>query len=854
MSSKLIILSFQVGYGKTAITLGLIDSAGKAPSIPEDYRSGHIETGATLVIVPAHLMGQWPAEIQKFLGTSKAVVVIRDLSCLNKITVKQIVDADIVVVNFTVLSNEKYFSRLSRLAGAATATVPKGRHFETVYDDFLKGLTVRVAQIRDDTKNVFSKIQSDAKNRENRDGCEGGVRLDGKKAVYKAGEKANAHKDIKKTSIKDVADPWLLSSKQAKQDYEKMTCPPLEMFFWRRLVVDEFTYLSNEKRGQTLSLILGLKAHARWGLSGTPAHANFNNIQSLATLLGIHLGVEESLPGARKRANEEKTGLEALANFLELRTMQWHERRHSLAQKFLDRFVRQNIAEIDEIPYEEHLEFIELPPAERAIYLELDTHLRSLDMKSKSAQRSKKRSTGDRENRMQQVLEESKSAEEALLKRCAHFNMSGSKSTTAMEKCDEIIKLREEQNSVCEEDLVDAIAAALKQRNLILELDPGWLGTKSTEKGEVQDRLEVYLQHVENLSSISGGADLEIHSRIKLLLGKAHKSKNPVKQYLKLAEANGEISNEDDEDSSENGSEAGEGSKKRKKTGSTKQEPSPDDHRKPEKKLYDMKFGLREHMHLVTALGKELCGRIRSLRYFQWVRKFQHQQTSMECPSCSSVLSIDRVGVLSSCGHIGCLDCLHRCAADSNCVAKHCSTSCQARVASTQIVSAVNLGADQDHSQAGKYGAKLTAVVNKVREIITSGDRLIVFVQFDDLKDKIKEALTDEGISSLEITGNIRKMIKAVEPFQKAKPGKNDPRVLLLKMDDEQSAGLNLTNLNHAIFVHPLLAPTKQAYQAYETQAIGRIRRFGQTKKVHTHRFLVTNSIDTEIYNDRAGT
>jgi hypothetical protein len=42
------------------------------------------------------------------------------------------------------------------------------------------------------------------------------------------------------------------------------------------------------------------------------------------------------------------------------------------------------------------------------------------------------------------------------------------------------------------------------------------------------------------------------------------------------------------------------------------------------------------------------------------------------------------------------------------------------------------------------------------------------------------------------------------------KPGTNDPRVLLLKMDDEQSAGLNLTNLNHVIFVHPLLVPTKQ--------------------------------------------
>ena len=41
----------------------------------------------------------------------------------------------------------------------------------------------------------------------------------------------------------------------------------------------------------------------------------------------------------------------------------------------MDRYVRQNIAEIDEIVAEEHVEKILLTPAERAVYLELDHHL-----------------------------------------------------------------------------------------------------------------------------------------------------------------------------------------------------------------------------------------------------------------------------------------------------------------------------------------------------------------------------------------------------------------------------------------------------------------------------------------------
>ncbi len=41
----------------------------------------------------------------------------------------------------------------------------------------------------------------------------------------------------------------------------------------------------------------------------------------------------------------------------------------------MDRFVRQNVAEIDEIKSEEHVEYVELTPPERAIYLELEHYL-----------------------------------------------------------------------------------------------------------------------------------------------------------------------------------------------------------------------------------------------------------------------------------------------------------------------------------------------------------------------------------------------------------------------------------------------------------------------------------------------
>jgi hypothetical protein len=93
-----------------------------------------------------------------------------------------------------------------------------------------------------------------------------------------------------------------------------------------------------------------------------------------------------------------------------------------VGQAFLDRFVRQvlyissylyervyiyfqNIAEIEEIPLTEHMEKVVLPAAERAIYLELEHHLRALEMVIKRG----KKTESDREKRLAQSLGDSRS-------------------------------------------------------------------------------------------------------------------------------------------------------------------------------------------------------------------------------------------------------------------------------------------------------------------------------------------------------------------------------------------------------------------------------------------------------------
>jgi len=474
-----------------------------------------------------------------------------------------------------------------------------------------------------------------------------------------------------------------------------------------------------------------------------------------------------------------------------------------------------------------------MPPAERAIYLEMEAYLKSLDMNAKGAMKSKKKSRGDRELRMADLLESAKSGEEALLKRCAHFDLSSGspEGMTALETCNRIATLRKREMDDTTKHLKESMVSALRQRILIEEKCPGWEGTKQSEKGEVEDRLEVYIVDVEKNRSVSGGADADVHNMIASILREAQAEVSTTPKVQEVDPIFEEANKTDDKE--------------------------------PDQLIFDMKYALREHVHTLRALGKELSARKRSGRYFGWVRDFQRGKTVI-CQARSSKCSCSKEdgtvkqqdsGVLSSCGHVGCLNCLKFHASKDECVDR----SCTAPTKLANVVSAKDLGAvDQGTSTGGvshgsTYGAKLTVIVDKVKSIVKNDDRCIIFVQFQDLKDKIGEALKNSGVKSLQVRGTVNQQIKALDVMQKEEPGKDDPRVLLLTMDDESSAGVNLTTCNHAIFVHPLLAETEQQYKAYETQAIGRVRRYGQTKTVYITRYFARDTIDGRIYKDMTG-
>jgi hypothetical protein len=258
----------------------------------------------------------------------------------------------------------------------------------------------------------------------------------------------------------------------------------------------------------------------------------------------------------------------------------------------------------------------------------------------------------------------SRTAEEALLKRCSHFDLETKDKENAMKACEIIVEERTEQLEACKKELLKELQKAVKKEKSIGKLPE-----------------ESMFQEYARVSRDEGGVgDHEATETIRDLLTEAEVPvlsstywKNKAKGDMNLSE-----------------------------------------------KTKEAVWEHREQTHIIRKLTKELVGRVRSLRYFTVVRDLQKQRDTppiVSCPACErSEIPMDEVAVLSSCGHTGCMSCVKEAANREECV-YHPSGQCNAAARALNIVKGQTLGVD-DEARDGRgkhYGKKLEMVVDLVK-------------------------------------------------------------------------------------------------------------------------------------------
>ena len=149
---------------------------------------------------------------------------------------------------------------------------------------------------------------------------------------------------------------------------------------------------------------------------------------------------------------------------------------------------------------------------------------------------------------------------------------------------------------------------------------------------------------------------------------------------------------------------------------------------------------------------------------------------------------------------------------------------------------------DDDDDGKIKFDSKMKKLVEELNKIKQEkpNDKVLIFTSFSNSLNWICQELKKNGFEYRTLTGSMtmNKRKKQLEEFS------NNSNVGVFVLTVRSGAvGITLTSANHVFMMEPPFNPS--LYR----QAINRVYRLGQKKKVHCHTLIMKNSIEERIWN-----
>ncbi|UJO22037.1 uncharacterized protein CLAFUR5_09289 [Fulvia fulva] len=756
------------GFGKTITSLALIDShlreSDRATIVRElEVRQpqGLIATAASLIICPPSLTDQWCGEICEKLRRPGKVLKVTKTADLSRFSIQDFVDATIVVASRNVLVSDSYVDRLAAFAAIPGPATRKPR----AYEEWLNGARDAVgAHVGILQRKGVSALRRHIAERyqENIDSDRYNLHIPSKRlrgANYVAAKgkgKAKASTTKKATAT--------------KLDADHVGSPLFEMFYFNRMLVDEFHQLESKDRLASYSL----NADKRWGLSGTPDLGDFQDSAQVASLLGVQLPVGGNAKSVMKASNarkltEQMTRSERFHAFRESPSEAQHAQIHELHQRFLSTFVRRNVMDFDKkLTYAEHLLPVKLHGDHEGLYVEMFQQIKAQGMR---LTRSSKES--DRQSRFGSIVGSDDGPEQALSKAAT--------SVAAGVQFDALYQEAQRRIAALSARLPKAIHDA---RKIEPENFESW--AYPLEKGMFGDEA--------------------VTKMVMTII----KSKTPK--------------------SVENAS-SSETEKPKKGRGA----------------------GKRVMIAKLNELCNDLLEDWRSARYLGNVKETLNGVyksgpkggTCCDATQCNGMHSTS-IAVSPVCGHVICKQCERdfEGSASTNCPASGCGADM-----SNVVLLRPSTPVDET-TRPKNLSAKLEAILSVLAQVQESKEQAILFVQYESELQLMAAALQDGNISAVVVSNSSSASSQAADFRDKASTSAQKT-VIVLNASADTAAGLNLQNANHILFLSPLIRETQYEYDATMAQAVGRARRFGQTKHIHVYRFAALNTIDIDVLEHR---
>lgn len=246
-------------------------------------------------------------------------------------------------------------------------------------------------------------------------------------------------------------------------------------------------------------------------------------------------------------------------------------------------------------------------------------------------------------------------------------------------------------------------------------------------------------------------------------------------------------------------------------------------------------YAAAEKSKLLEALD-DYASSLRSYRFLESVVQ-QAALPNLECIICMQPMVDPRI---TPCAHIFCAACIER-SIETKLACPQCRTHIRGRGQLSAFVADSIVVAPDPANFGGEYGSKITALVERLEAIQHSGEKAVVFAQWQDLIFKIHAALRKSGMNAAVLAGGAFDRASVLQRFESP-----ELPILLLSLEDSAS-GTNMSHANHVMLVHPMVAASAEEQTAYEAQAIGRVCRWGQKRTVHVWRFVMESTIEADL-------
>ncbi|KAK4240227.1 hypothetical protein C8A03DRAFT_31703 [Achaetomium macrosporum] len=392
-SSRGGVIAHDIGYGKTVVTLALLDymrdfdeneyiaeRREKVDGAWATELSGYFrhfrdtdpvlagaETGpffrhlsATLVIVPKHITDQWAQEAAKFLGLEhpKVLVIKTAKAFYDPLKLEDVQEAEIIIVSSAVFTNG-FMDRLQKIAGRGP-DYPKGlpgRALEIWYQQALRNhriltacyLAGRAAEIRhaeliSKIRNIFRKLV-EKQQAEINELVSKQVQEINRKEVNKAANKKGKRAAARTGPEQETGDNAEQEA-SSKLDTKDWDISWLHNCSFARVIWDECSY---DDDNYIRLFVANAVANAKWLISGTPKLFALEQVCNMATAFGIHVARPEprmmpGLPAVTKGPElHPMTKSEEFHVFASrIRSVAVASERHSRGQAFVACYFRAN--------------------------------------------------------------------------------------------------------------------------------------------------------------------------------------------------------------------------------------------------------------------------------------------------------------------------------------------------------------------------------------------------------------------------------------------------------------------------------------------------------------------------------